>query len=552
MPSEKRDRKPRASNFILQGGILAVAGIVTRIIGLFYRVPVTNIIGDEGNGYYAAAYQIYNIMLLISSYSLPLAISKIVSARYSKQQYTNSARVFRGGLVFACFSGGLVGSLIFFFPDFFAGTLMSEPMSAIALRVFAPTLLIVAIMGVVRGYFQGMGTMIPTAISQIIEQIVNAVVSILAARFLYGYGKKVAALLQSDHYASAYGAAGSTLGTSVGALAGLIFLLLVLLFVSASLRRARRNEDFHRMESMLYILRLILLTAVPVILSTAIYNVSDVLDNGIFNKIMTLQGQGVEKTVIWGVYSGKYKLLMNIPIALSNAMCASTVPALAAAMASDNKREAARKVSAAMRFTMLIAFPCCVGLGVLARPVLSMLFTGEIDLAAALVRAGCVSIIFFSMSTLSNGVLQGINHINLPVRNAIISLVLHLFTLYVMLEKFRWGIYAVLIANILFAFFMCILNQWSIKKHLNYRQELVRTFFVPGLSSILMGVVVFAMNKLFALFLPAIAATLIAIATGVIVYFVCILKLKGIRAEELYELPHGGVLARIAERLHLI
>ena len=351
---KKHKARPGKTNFIFQGGILAIAGVITRIIGLFYRVPVTNIIGDEGNGYYAAAYQIYNIMLLISSYSLPIAISKIVSARYSRKQYGNSSQVFKGGLLFAFVSGGIVCLLVFFEADFFAGKLMSEQMSAIALRIFAPTLLIVAIMGVIRGYFQGMGTMIPTAVSQIIEQIVNAVVSILAARALYGYGMKVAALLQNGHYAPAYGAAGSTLGTSAGALAGLLFLIFMLLVLSSTLSELRRNEENPQTEPLSYIVKLIIMTAVPVIMSTAIYNISDVLDNGIFNKIMTLKGRGIEKTSIWGVYSGKYKLLMNVPIALSNAMSASTVPTLAASMAAGDLKAARRRTNYAMRFTMLL------------------------------------------------------------------------------------------------------------------------------------------------------------------------------------------------------
>ena len=162
---------------------------MTRIIGMIYRIPVTNIIGDKGNGYYASAYYIYNIMLLISSYSLPLAISKVVSARLSNRQYRNASKVFRGGLIFACITGGTAGLVVLFGADKLA-EFLKEPLSAIALRIFAPTLLIVAVMGVFRGYFQGMGNMVPTAVSQIIEQIINAVISIVAAKSLFDYGKR--------------------------------------------------------------------------------------------------------------------------------------------------------------------------------------------------------------------------------------------------------------------------------------------------------------------------------------------------------------------------
>lgn len=546
-------RKRKGHNFIIQGGILAIAGIITRIIGLFYRVPVTNIIGDEGNGYYAAAYQIYNIMLLISSYSLPLAISKVVSARYSKEEYVNSRRVFHGGLIFAFISGTIVCLAVFFGAEFFAGTLMSEPRSAIALRIFAPTLLIVAIMGVMRGYFQGMGTMIPTAISQIIEQIINAVVSILAASAFFSYGRRVAALLSNESFAPAYGAAGSTLGTSLGALAGLLVLIFILLLINTAMKRERLfADDEHQDERLSDIIRIIILTAVPVILSTAIYNISDVLDNGIFNKIMSLKGHDLEKTSIWGIYSGKYRLMINVPVAFANAMCSSTVPTLAACIASENIRGAKRKIFSAMRFTTLIAFPCTVGFVILSKPILSMLFTGDVTLASKLLSIGAVTIIFTSISTLSNGILQGINHLEVPVRHSVIALVIHLAALFVMMDRFDMGIYGVLFSSLLFSVLMCIMNQFSIRRYLHYKQELVRTFLIPIISSIIMGIVVFAIYRLFSIFTGNFFSTLLSIIFGAMVYLISILKLKGIRKEELYEVPGGMVLVNICRALKVL
>ncbi len=545
-------KRKKSSNFIVQGGILAIAGIITRIIGMLYRIPVLNIIGTEGNGYYAAAYQVYSIMLLISSYSLPLAISKLVSARISKEQYKNANKIFRGGLFFAFITGGIACLAVFFGAEFFADKMMSEPMSYIALRVFAPTLLIVAIMGVIRGYFQGMGTMVPTAISQIIEQIINAVVSILAAKYLFSYGKKVASILRSDSFAPAYGAAGSTIGTSMGALVGLLFLIIVLILFRSSLHSQIMKDEKKFAEDYRSILYIIVITVIPVILSTAIYNLSDILDNGIFNKIMTLQGQEKEKTSIWGIYSGEYKLLTNVPIALANAMSASTVPTLTSCLASGNLKGAKKKVGMAMRFTMMIAFPCAVGLGVLALPIMSMLFKEGSDMAAKLMQVGCVSIIFFSISTLSNGILQGMSKMNIPVRNAAICLGVHIVFLFVFLNNFHLGIYSVVYANIIFAFMMSVLNHMAIRKYLRYRQEIFRTFIVPLLSSVIMGVFLFFSYKLLRINLSNLISTLISIFLGVIVYFVFILKFRGVREEEILAIPCGQILLRFVRALHLL
>ncbi len=523
-----------------------MAGIITRLIGMIYRIPVTNIIGDKGNGYYASAYYIYNIMLLISSYSLPLAISKVVSARLSRRQYRNARKVFRGGLLFATITGGIAGLIVLFGADLLA-EFLTEPLSAIALRIFAPTLLIVAIMGVFRGYFQGMGNMVPTAVSQIIEQIINAVISIIAAKSLFDYGKKTAAILRNEDLSYAYGAAGSTLGTSVGAFSALLFLVVLYFMVAGRLTKKYDTDESSYEESYGEVMALIMLTVFPVILSTAIYNINDILDNYFFNSIMSYKGLGSEKTAIWGIYTGKAKLLLNVPIALANSISASAVPALASCIASDNMKGARKRISAAMRFTMIISFPCAVGLFVLADPIINLLFSGETVLAAALMRAGAVTVMTYSVSTLSNGMLQGIGRMNIPVRNAVISLILHLASLIALMYYTDLGIYAVVISPVVFSLSMCFLNSFSLRRAVAYRQEKGRTFIIPAVSAGIMGVVIFVIWKLLSFFTGYLLQTLLPIAVGIAVYFICILKFGAVREDELYDIPMGGRLVRVAK-----
>ncbi|MCR5746732.1 MAG: polysaccharide biosynthesis protein [Lachnospiraceae bacterium] len=537
----------RSGNFIVQGSLLGMAGIITRIIGMIYRIPVTNIIGDKGNGYYASAYYIYNIMLLISSYSLPLAISKVVSARLSNRQYKNANKFLKGGIIFAVFSGGSVGLIVLFGADLLAKAL-AEPMSAIALRIFAPTLLVVAVMGVFRGYFQGMGNMIPTAISQIIEQIINAIVSIIAAKALFDYGLKAAALLHNEDMAYAYGAAGSTLGTSVGAFFALAFLILLYMLVAGRMRRKFLEDESRFNESYSDVFRIIFLTVLPVILSTAIYNINDILDNFIFNHSMEAKGLGVEKTAIWGIYTGKAKLLLNVPIALANSMSASAVPALASCIAADNKKGARRRISVVTRYTMIIAFPCAVGLFVLAEPIIDLLFSGDPALGAAMMRAGAVTVITYSLSTLSNGMLQGIGKMNLPVKNAAISLVVHIISLVMLMEKTDLGIYAVILSTVIFSLSMCILNSISLRHSIGHRQEKMGSFIIPLICSAMMGVVIFVIQKLLSLFTGVFLQVAIPVIAGVVVYLVFIIKLGAVREEEMYEMPLGSKLVKIIKR----
>ncbi|HAG69242.1 MAG TPA: polysaccharide biosynthesis protein [Lachnospiraceae bacterium] len=548
-----KKNESRSSNFIVQGGILAIAGIISRIIGLLYRVPLQRTIGDRGMGYYSAAFQIYSIMLIISSYSLPVAVSKLMAARLARGQYRNARKLFHGALLFAVITGGAAMLIVLLGADVMADNILSMPRCAIALRILAPTLLVVALMGVMRGYFQGTGTMLPTATSQLLEQIVNAVVSVAAAIFLYDYGLKVAALLRDDACAPAYGAAGGTLGTLAGAAAGLIMLAGIFLFNRKELLIRVEEDRSVKRDSLRKVFRLLVITVMPVILSSTIYNISDVLDQSIFGKVMAQRGMGEAAIASnWGVFTTKYKTIINVPVALANALCSSMMPSLTASVAQGDLRVARRKIRISMRFVMIIAIPCAVGLAVLGEPVLSIMFTGEIRTAAILLRIGSASVIFYSMSTLSNGVLQGVDRMNIPVRNSAIALVAHLGVLYLTTAVFDLKLYGVVISIVFFSLLVSVLNWIDIRRNTGYRQEIFRTFVVPLIASLIMGLIIGIMYFLLSRSMRMEIATLISIAAGVVIYFVALLLLKGVRESEIRSFPGGNVMAVIAKFLHLI
>lgn len=545
-------KKESATGFVVQGSILATASILARIIGLIYRVPVTRIIGDYGNGLYGFAYEVYSMMLLISSYSLPTAISKLVAAKTHQGQHKNAYKIFKAGLFFILVTGTLAASITFLLADFIAGTIMKDSMIALSLRVLAPTILIVSIMGVIRGYFQGLGTMMPTAVSQIIEQIVNAFVSVIAAYYLFAYGSKVAQVLQNEDYAAAYGAAGSSLGTAGGAVFGLLFLLFMMLIYKRVLKRRMVKDRTLRTEGYREIYMLLLSTIVPIILSTAVYNSSVFIDQIIFSNVMNRKG--VENyTELFGVFTGKYRLLVNVPVSIASAMAASTIPSLTAAVAARDRKLINQKINISIRFIMVIAFPCTVGLAVLGSPILQLLFNDSRELPANLLMAGSVAVVLYSLSTLSNGILQGLNRMKVPVRNAFISLVIHVILVYLMLEFTNLNIYAIVIGNVVFALLMCILNSWDIKKTTGYRQEIYKSFIVPLISSVAMGIaafgIYFGMEKLTK---SNTISFIVAFVIAVAVYGVVLLLMKGFTEEELESLPKGSMLVGIAKKFRLM
>lgn len=224
------------TNFLRQGSILAMASIIVRLIGIVYRVPLANIIGDEGNGIYSAAFEVYSLALILSSYSLPLAVSKLLSAKLVVKQYRAAQQIFICTLIFAIVSGGLMALLIFFGAGFIEDHFYQKFTGIrVPLKVLAITIFVVALLGTIRGFFQARKTMIPTAVSQIIEQIINAAASIY---FAYSFIRDNA---DSDIVAG-YGAAGGTMGTLFGAVSGLLFLVFVYIIYHPILKK-KLNRD---------------------------------------------------------------------------------------------------------------------------------------------------------------------------------------------------------------------------------------------------------------------------------------------------------------------
>lgn len=548
-------KKKNESNVLVQGSVLAVASIISRIIGLLYNFPLTNIIGDIGNDYYSSAYEIYSVLLLISSYSLPLAVSKLVSARVSAGKRQNAYRVFKGAMMLAIISGGIGALILYFGAGFFTETIVPTPLSIFALKILSPTVLVVAILGVIRGFFQGLGTMMPTAVSQIVEQIFNAIVSVAAAYILFGYGSRIGAVLGNESdYAAAYGAAGGTLGTNIGTFIGLLFVLFLFIAYRPTFKRQMKRDVSRKKESYRSIIKLLILTIAPVLLSTTVYNISSLIDNGIFKHVANLQEYSPEYiSASWGIFARKYKTIINVPLSIASAMAASCVPNLSAAFSRKDHESIKSQINSSIRFIMVIAIPCAVGIGVLAKPIMSLLFSDQtnLELSGKILSYGAIAIVFYSLSTLTNGLLQGVNRMKEPVKNAAIALVLHIFVLLLLMFGFKMEIMAVVYANAFFALVMCILNAISVRKYTGYKQEVVKTFVIPTISAVIMGVIVYLSYHGIVKLTGNAIATMIAIILGVIVYFVSLLMLKGLTENELLKFPKGRTLVRIAYKLHI-
>ena len=483
-------------NFIVHGSILAIAGILVRIIGMLYRIPVVNIIGSEGNGIYGAAFNIYNIMLVLSSYGLPMAVSKLVSARFTKRRYKSAAKVLRCSLMVAVCTGGIAALLVFFGASFIENVIYGGglPGLAIPLRILAPTIFLVAILGVIRGFFQGQSTMIPTAVSQILEQIVNAIVSIAA-----GYGMMKAFASSPD--VAAYGAAGSTLGTAMGALTAVLFMGFLYAVYTPTFNRLKRKDRHTENQSTGQICKIIIYTMIPIILGQTFYQISALIDDVMFSNIMV--GRDITKSISMdlGNFSSSYSLLIGIPQGVASAMSASMLPSVVASF-TDRDYDS-------------------IGLFVIGQPIIKLLFSRYNSAQGGMMlKIGAIAVVFYTLSTVTSTALQGIDRVNVPMIHSSISLAVHIVLVFVLLKFSALGIYAVVIGNATFPILIFILNLRTLYQEIDYTMPYISIFAKPGISALIMGVFTWLSYKgMYTLTSSNVLALVIAFMVALITYF---------------------------------
>ena len=541
------NEQKKKNNFVFQAGILAAAGMIVKVISLIYRSPLLSIIGLEGNGYYSAAINLYTIILLISSYSIPSAISKVIAQKLAFREYRNAQRVFQCALLYVLVVGGIASVF-----TFVAAPWLVENNSVVALRVLAPTIFFSGILGVLRGYFQAHGSMLHTSLSQVLEQILNAVVSILAAYLLMDMVSG-----SSDTTRAIYGSAGSALGTGAGVVTALLFMFGMYMLNRGFINKRAAHDRTGKLDSYGDIFKIILTIVTPFILSTFIYNCSTVVNMKIYYHIL-MEYKDVNSITVaidYGIFATQAVSVVNIPIAIASAMSSATIPGVSASYIRQEYETTKSQVAKSIRMTMLVSIPASVGLLLLSKPIMHFIFPQKdsLDQASGLLAALAVTVILYCLSTLTNAVLQGIGRVNTPVIHSVIALVVQVVGLIALLLYTNLNLYALVCANVIYSLVMCILNQISVRKHLGYKQEIMKTFIKPLIASLVMGAVAFGIYYGLYMLVPVSRIVLlIAIGIGAAVYFVVILLIGGVNEQELKAFPKGAMMVHIAKKLHLL
>lgn len=520
-------------SFVQGAAILGIAGLIVKVIGAAFRIPLANTIGLIGTSYYDTAYPYYSWLLVISSSGLPTAISKMVSERVTLGDYRGAHRVFTTAMQILCCIGLLTSILMFFGSDYIA-RLHMLPEAAYCFKALAPALFFVALMCAYRGYMQGMQQMVPTAISQVVEQVGKLAVGLTLAFMLLDAGPEYAAM-------------GALIGVTVSELLALIYVML-------SYRRRwpkirARLERSVRREAEPVAGRLIAI-ALPITIGASISPLASVVDSALIIRILLKLGYAKETAqTAFSLMRTNVATLTNMPGVLTMALAMSLVPAISAFSAKRDHAGVQDTARLGLKLALIIGLPCAVGLFVLASPILSMLYPnlteGELTLAVDLMHTSSIGVIFLSLVQSMTGVIQGMGKPNVPVFNLFIGFVLKVASLLALMNIPQINIQGAAVSTVVCYAFAGIADTIYVIRRAKLRLGLVDVLLKPVLSSGVMGFVVFMIYSFMQEMEHQVLPTLAAVAVGVFAYGVMAIYFRFFTREELAYIPGGQRIRKL-------
>lgn len=546
------DKQSNARGFT----ILSVAGIINKLLGVLYVPILTLILGNVGNGIYNAGYTIYLMVFVITNAGIPVAISKLISEQVASSRYDVSYRTLK-------ISGTLLISIGVFtsiMTAIFAkqlSAMVSWPESYMTILALSPTMLFTAVSCTFRGYFQGRSNMVPTSISQIIEQAVNTTFTILFAWIMYRYGRDNA-LLQGitdereiNLEAVKFAAAGGTVGTSLGALASALYLCRTYAKNKAGILKeiAQTVQSEHFKYTTKMILKKIFQYSIPITLGSAAIYTASLIDLR-FTKTRLIAGgfSVTEASALYGIFSTQYLKVLFIPITLATALATAILPSISAAAARNDRVLMGRRISKSLKTILMIAIPAAVGMAVLAKPIIRILFPTAPD-GWDLLMMGSWILVLISVVAIQTAILQGIGKTYVPTIHLVIGLAMKLFINYNLISINAVNIKGAIAGSAVCYIFAGYMNYRSIKKLTGVRFNVKHLLNRPLSVSIIMGLAVLLVQKVLAfvtgffinsMFVQSLISGGIAIAAGGAVYYLLMIIAKGITAEDIKSFPRGS------------
>ncbi len=522
----------KKQNFLQGTALLAMATAIVKIIGAFYKIPLNAIIGEKGFGYFNTAYEIYNVLLMISTAGLPVAMSRMISQASSLKHYNQVRRIYNTarGIFLAL---GITGTLLMTLFCRQLAAFQNQPDAWAAIGFLGPCVLLICIMSTFRGFFQGQSNMLPTSISQVIEAIVKLIVGIAAAWILLKSTGSVA-----------LAAGGAILGVTASCLVSSIYLFGCFRKVYPHMDQTKDTP-----RSFADTAKGLMVIAIPITLGSAGLQLLTMLETKIYmGRLLEFYTQAAADTMR-GIY-GMTQTIFNMPCAFITPITISIIPAITAQLTTCKDLEAKATEESAIRITGLISMPCAFGLGLLAQPVTALLggYTGDnLVLATKLMTILGFSIMFNAVVLVTTAIMQAHGHASRPVINMLVGGVLKLAAVFLLTGNPNIGIVGTPVGTLLCYLAIAILNIYSIRTLLDHPPAILKNLIRTFLAAVIMGIFVFAAFT--GLQMVGITSRLILcgapIAVGVVAYVSAAVKIKVVTREDCLLLPKGEKIAKL-------
>ncbi len=525
----------------LQGAfILVAANSLVKIIGAIFKIPLTYLIHEDGMGIFNTAYIMYTWMFVIATAGLPIAVSKMVSESVARNNRPEAHKVFSVSFYLLSFVG-LAGTAVLFFGARFFANALNNPRAYLAIMAVAPALFFVAVMSAYRGYFQGLQNMIPTAVSEVIEALGKLVVGYALAYFWLWKGVE-------------YSSAGAVLGVSTGAFLGAVGLF----FVYRISKKSSLSESYSyknssvKMRSAKQILIELIKIAVPITIGASVFSLTNVIDLAmIMNRLKSIGLSDVDVSRLYGSYSGYAVPLFNLPATLIVALVISIVPAIASAYAVNNVNLARKTTESAIRITILFSLPSALGLSVLSKPILQLIYRN--DRADELLSILGIAVVFVSIVLVTNAILQASGRVMVPVKNMLIGGVVKVVINYFLVGNPEININGAPIGTNVCYLLIVVLNLIEVKKVTGAKYRLMDFFIKPLIAAFSMAITAtFTYNRLLTFTGSGNISTMVAIGIGGLVYIIMLFAIGGLNKDDIEMMPKGKKIISLFNRFGVL
>jgi len=583
----KTKKGNRSQSFLKGAMVLGSSMIIVKLMGMIYKILLSNQYGGVGTGLFNSAYALYNPLFMLSTAGFPIAISRMVSESVTKKRYRDVKQIHRVSVpIFViagclCFLAMVLGSFIYI-------KLINANNAIFAMLCLSPTIFFGCLMSIYRGYFEGMRNMVPTAISEIIEAtcklFLGLAASILVTKYGMGqfektgyvFGIKCANQIEAQSAVIPIAIGAAITGISLGSLFGFIFLFIRYKKGGDGITAEElRNSPKPRRAGTT--LRIMIKTAIPIGLGSIIMSLADMIDSTLvqirINNIMQTDPQALldvygslipdnvyyaneTHTFLYGCY-GIALTLMMLVTAVTQVFGTTALPSVTAAWTSGNKIQLKKSMETVMRVTTLVTIPSGIGMSVLAEPLLSMIYHGstvadEVEIGSKVLTVMGISVIFIATSTPLCSMLQAIGRMDVPLKLFAVGMVMKIIVNYVLVGIPQINIQGANIGSIVCYGFVTVVALFVICRETKIIPDFVSIFVKPLLAGLVCGAAAYFSEIFFDMFFKQRIATILAVVTAVIAYIIALFIFKAIKREDVLQMPKGNKIVKILEKRKLI